>query len=239
MYHPVDRLSSTRSRFVVAIALILTMNVHASSQGTPSKSSKPQIKVGVLPFGDATASGGAELGLDLSRTVQAEIVHSTNLQGRVLPLEDGVRPEDLDPEKAVEIGQKGKVDVVLVGTVLEATAEESSKGGWSPTIFGQSVSGQLRSVKARVTLQGDLFNIATGKKIDSLRITGTHSDKKFGGAVYTSLGLLGTDANSFLNSPMGKALQKAVADLVKKIAATPLQATATERPAEAAERGFQ
>src|SRR5689334_6283324 len=97
---------------------------------------KPQVKVGVLPFVDATGSGGVEAGPALSRLVQAEIVHSTQLFGRVLTLDNG-KPEDVDVEKAAQLGKDAHVDIVLLGTVLEASSEESSKSGWTPTIGGQ------------------------------------------------------------------------------------------------------
>ncbi len=51
---------------------------------------------------------------------------------------------------------------------------------------------------------------------------GSHSDNKFGGAVYTNLGSWDGHSSVFLDSPLGKALQQAVTDLVKKIAATKL-----------------
>jgi hypothetical protein len=191
--------------------------------GAQEKSSlaslKYQYKVGVLPFVDNTGSGGQETGVAIGRAVQAELAHSTDLVGRVLKLDEGTNPEDIDGQKAVEIARTRKVDVVLVGTVLEANSEESDKSVSGPSIFGQHVSGSTRSVKAVVTLQGDLYNVATGKVIESMRVTGRASDTKVGASVSTSVGDLSSGGASFQSSPIGKALNKAVADLVKKIAA--------------------
>ena len=206
---------------------------------------KYQYKVGVLPFVDNTGSGGQETGVALGRAVQAEIAHSTDLVGRVLKLDDGTNPEDLDSQKAVEIARARKVDVVLVGTVLEASSEESDKHVSGPAIFGQHVGGSSRSVKAVVTLQGDLYSVTTGKQLESIRVTGRASETKVGASVSTSLGDLSSGGASFQSSPIGKALHNAVADLVKKIAAdqpkmvryqppageTPA-GEATEKPAE-------
>jgi len=74
-------------------------------------------------------------------------------------------------------------------------------------------------MKATVTLQGDLYNVATGKKIESLRVTGKASETKVGADVSTSLGDLSSGGASFQNSPIGKALHNAVTDLVKRITA--------------------
>jgi hypothetical protein len=177
-----------------------------------------QSKVGILPFADATASGNTQVGLAVGRAVQSEFTHSTNLLARVIALDGSMKPESLDGEKAVQLGRSEGVDLIVMGTVLDAAAEESRRGGWSPRVMGQGGSGHIRSVKAKVTLQGDIYSVATGSRVASLRVTGTHTDRKFGGTVYTSIGHWNANDVSFMNSPLGKALQDAVADLVKKVA---------------------
>jgi len=176
-----------------------------------------EIKVGVLPFADATATGGASLGDSMSRATQAEIVHSTQLEGRVIQLPAGLRADQLDSEKIVSLGRENHVDVVVLGTVLDARAEESGRSGSGPSIFGQSIGVGLHSTKATVTLQADIYDVASGKKLDSLRLTGTQSDKKISGSVYTSLGSVNTDSPSFQNSTLGKAMQKAIAEMVQHL----------------------
>jgi len=203
----------TRRHLLLTIATVAALGLAAS---VAAQDDKPQIKVGVLPFVDATGTGGVEAGPALSRLVQAEIVHSTELLGRVLSLESG-RPEDVDVEKAAQLGKDAHVDIVLLGTVLEATSEESSKSGWTPSIGGQSVGGNVRRAKGKVTLQGDLIDTASGKRLASLRVKGEESDTHVGASVYTGLGSIGTDSNGWLNSPVGKAMSKAVVDLVKRM----------------------
>jgi outer membrane protein OmpA-like peptidoglycan-associated protein len=178
---------------------------------------KYQYKVGVLPFVDNTGSGGQDLSSALSRAVQAEIAHSTQLEGRVVKLDEGTNPEDVDSEKAVEIGRSHKVDAVLVGTVLDASSEQSDRSTNGPSIGGFNLGGSAHSVKAQVTLQGDLYNTTTGKQIDSIRVTGNASQTKVGANISSSLGDLSTGGNGFDKSPIGKALHEAVTDLVKKI----------------------
>ena len=98
-------------------------------------------------------------------------------------------------EKAAQLGKDAHVDIVLLGTVLEATSEESSKSGWTPSIAGQSVGGNVRRAKGKVTLQGDLIDTSSGKRLASLRVKGEESDTHVGASVYTGLGSIGTDSN--------------------------------------------
>ncbi|HXN49117.1 MAG TPA: CsgG/HfaB family protein [Bryobacteraceae bacterium] len=177
----------------------------------------PDVKVGVLPFADATASGGAALGESLSRATQAEIVHSTQLEGRVVPLPAGLRTDQLDSEKIVGLGRDNHVDLIVLGTVLDAHAEQSSHSGSGPSIFGQSIGAGLHATKATVTLQADVYDVASGKKLESLRLSGAQSDRKVSGNVYTSLGSVDTSSPAFQTSTLGKAMQKAIADLVKRL----------------------
>jgi hypothetical protein len=217
--NPRTRIAAAIGLLVLALCVLGGITPLGAQEKRSLANFKYQYKVGLLPFVDNTGSGGAEVGVALGRAVQAELAHSTELVGRVLKLDEGTAPEDIDSEKAVEIARARKVDVVLVGTVLEADSEESEKSVSGPSVFGQHVSGSSRSVKAVVTLQGDLYSAATGKAIESIRVSGRASETKVGANVSTTLGDLSTGGASFQNSPIGKALHKAVADLVKRIAA--------------------
>ncbi len=71
-----------------------------------------------------------------------------------------------------------------------------------------------------MTLQGELYDIATGARIFSVRVTGKDSDNAFSGTAYASFGSVGNDGySSFLQSPLGKVLQAAVTEMTKKVAA--------------------
>jgi hypothetical protein len=227
----------TRHLFILEIFLAFAfLAIGAASQAAAAGPSQPaqknadagdkvQLKVGVLPFVDNTGSGGANTGAEIGRAVQAEMAHSTDLEGRVLKLDDGTTAEDVDAAKAVEIGRARKVDCVLVGTVLEATTDESNQNVSGPSIFGQNVSGSKRSMKSVVTLQGDLYSTTTGKKIESIRITGKATSNKVGADASTTLGSMGSGGVSFDNSTLGKAFHDAVTNLVKKVVADEAQLT--------------
>ena len=46
---------------------------------------------------------------------------------------------------------------------------------------------------------------------------GDNADTKVGATAYTDLGSLSSDNNAWLESPIGKATQEAIAELVKKL----------------------
>lgn len=206
----------------VFLASAFVAGITGTSAQEKQSSSRPQyqFKVGILPFADNTGSQGDNAGKTLSRAVQTEIVHSSKLMGRVLKLDEDTEPEDLDGEKAVEIGKAQKMDTVLTGTILEASSEESGKEGKGPSIFGQTLGGSAHLMRASVTLQGDLYDVVTGKLIESIRAKGKASQTKLGSDISTSIGDLSSDGGDVSeDSAIGKALHNAVADLVKHIAA--------------------
>ena len=193
-----------------ALVSLVAVSPMISAQGN-------QYRVGVLPFVDNTGTNAANLADSVSRAVQAEIVHSTQLQGRVLTLDPGVNPNSVDATKAVAIGQGQNVDVVVMGTVLEAHAESSSSSANTPSFRGFSLGGHKETMKATVTLQADLYSTSTGQKIDSIHVTSEQSQTKIGTDTYSDLGSLSMGGTNFDNSTIGKAFHKTVSELVQKI----------------------
>jgi hypothetical protein len=100
-----------------------TAQPSATQQGGSTQNAGDQpanqnpFKIGILPFSDATGTGGSDTGKALSRIVQAEFTHSTNIVAYALDL-GSLKQEDLDSQKAVAIGQDHHVDAVILATVL-------------------------------------------------------------------------------------------------------------------------
>ena len=202
-------------RLAFLLAVIFFGVSHAAAAQTAAAG---PLKIGIIPFTDATASGNRAIGADLARTLQAELVHSTTMVPRVL--ESGGSAGEIDAEKALALGRAQHLDLVFVGTVLEARTEQSNKRGWLPSIKGQSASLDVHHMKATVVLQGELYDLSNGERLFSTRITGNNTSNSVGGTAYTSFGSFGNDSYAaFLDSPLGKALQAAVADITRKIAA--------------------
>jgi outer membrane protein OmpA-like peptidoglycan-associated protein len=221
-----NRSMSNRNNFsIFRLALLVFAGLIAVSLPGLIRAQNNAFRIGVLPFADNTGSGGGDVAGSVSRAVQAEIVHSTQLQGRVLKLDEGLDPNNLDSDKAIAMGRAQNVDVVIIGTVLEANSDQSTASTRGPSIGGFSLGGNKQTIKATVTLQADLFSTSTGQKIDSIRQTGTASQTKIGADADTSLGNLNTGGANFDNSAIGKAFHSAVADLVKKINSEQAQMT--------------
>src|SRR5579872_1109848 len=219
-------VSNKNTRGVICSLLMLAVlglpglgGAQASSTPTSVDRGHP-LKLGILPFADATASGNRTAGTDVARTLLSEVLHSTNMQPQLLAPDAAAKPDELDAEKAIALGRQQHVDLVFMGTVLEAKTVESNKSGWIPSIKGQQANLNVHRVKATVTLQGDLYDVASGRHIFSDRVAGNSSNNSVGGTAYTTFGSWGNDSyQSFLDSPLGKALQSAIADLTKKISA--------------------
>jgi len=211
-----QRIVVCRERIARASVLLIASIVFTAAAVISPGLATAQYTVGVLPFADNTGSG-EDISSSVSRAVQAEIVHSTKLNGRVLTLASDASPNNLDAQQAVTIGRAQGVDVVVIGTVLEATSSQSSSSGSLPSFGGISLGGSKESIKAEVTLQADLYSTTTGEKIDSIRQTGTSSQTKIGTDVSTDLGSIDSGGASFDNSAIGKAFHQAVANVVKQI----------------------
>ena len=193
--------------------------ISCSAQTSPNSSLaalKYQYKVGVLPFVDTTGTL-EDKGTVIARLLQSELTHTSDLEVRFIkPSDDS--GSDIDSETAVKLARDHKNDVVVLATILTANVEESSHNAQGPSLFGQSLGGASHSAKATVELQADLYSSVTGKKLDSIRVTGEEHNSKISGNVDTSMGNLG-NSDEAPNSPLGKALQKAIHDLAARIVA--------------------
>ncbi len=79
------------------------------------------------------------------------------------------------------------------------------KRGYLSSIKGQSASVDVRRVSGRVLLQGELYDVATGARLWSERITGRSSNTAVGGTAVTGdtarrlAHFFGTSAEFWLN----------------------------------------
>ena len=89
-------------------------------------------KIGILPFDDA-AGVGPELGRQVAMFIRSELLKSKKLMPKFITYapeegEEGETPGLLDVEKAIALGRDNEVDLVLIGTILEAEAESERRG---------------------------------------------------------------------------------------------------------------
>jgi hypothetical protein len=198
---------------------VCLLAITCSSQTSPNSNLaalKYQYKVGVLPFVDTTGTL-EDKGTVIARLLQSELTHTSDLEVRFIkPSDDS--GSDIDSDTAVKLARDHKNDVVVLATILTANVEESSHNAQGPSLFGQSLGGSSHSAKATVELQADLYSSVTGKKLDSIRVSGEEHNSKISGNVDTSMGNLG-NGDEAPDSPLGKALQKAIQSLASRIVA--------------------
>lgn len=209
-----------RKGTMAGLLILLTLSVACVAQTSPNSNLaalKYQYKVGVLPFIDTTGTL-EDKGTVIARLLQSELTHTSDLEVRFIkPAEDS--GSDIDSDTAVKLAREHKNDVVVLATILTANVEEASHNAQGPSIFGQSLGGSSHSAKAMVELQADLYSSVTGKKLDSIRVEGEERVNKVSGNVDTSFGNMGSDGQA-PNSPLGKALQKAIHNLATHIVQT-------------------
>ena len=178
--------------------------------------------VGIAPFDVSTVEGGSgpEAGRVLGTLVRVEMLKNKQLRPQVIELPAGVRAP-LPPQKAVELGKSAGVDVMLVGTVLEASttrntnrANTSRLGG----LVGSAVGGSLTRTTAKVMLHAELVDVATGNQLGTFEVEGTNTDTGVGADLWTTLGNFNLGDDGWQNTPMGKALREAAQKLTTEVA---------------------
>ncbi len=192
-----------RSILVLVVTLLLAAAMSAQ-------------KIGVLPFEDASGVGAA-FGENVAKFIRSEFLKNKKITPKFIQFKakDG-ETAAIDVDQAIELGKKNSVEFVVIGTILEADASSSSSGVGGISVFGQSLGSSLRTVSAKITLQGDLISVKEGKLIESFRTEGSKTDASVGADVSTEWGSLNTDNNSD-NSPNAKAMREAVEELVEEM----------------------
>ena len=203
----------TRRHVLLTIATMAALGLATS---VVAQDDKPQIKVGVLPFVDATGTGGVEAGPALSRLVQAEI----------RPLDRTPRPCPVARQRPAGRCGRGKGRSARQRRACRHRppwhrARSDERGIQQERMDTEYRRPECWRKRAPSEGQGHpagrLIDTSSGKRLASLRVKGEESDTHVGASVYTGLGSIGTDSNGWLNSPIGKAMSKAVAELVKRV----------------------
>lgn len=116
----------------------------------------------------------------------------------------------IDTATAVEVGKELGVDAVVIGTVTRFNIEKKSGGGG---LFG--VGGSSEQTKAYVQIDSRLISTKTGDILGTARGVGESSQ---GGGSVSIRGVSGSSSGSNEDNLMSQAVDKAVAQLVTKMA---------------------
>ena len=210
------RFSSGQWAIALVIVTLATRGPAWPAAEDP-KSAPAPVKIGLLPFEDATEGESASAAEGVVKWLRAEMVRDKRLLPKVL-----ARPAEesgpLDRDQAVALGKKEGMDLVLMGTILQADVDVSQSSASSGGLLGQiGIGGGLSSAKAEVVLQGELINVSTGEVLLTERLTGKKSESKLRGDVQSQIGNLDFGSDQAQNTPLGKAVMDAVQKLVQAV----------------------
>jgi outer membrane protein OmpA-like peptidoglycan-associated protein len=191
-----------------------------AAQATAATATAPEkpFMIGVLPFADRSGSGVQDLPITVAREIAAQLGLTPGLEAHVIELKD-VNPNDMDGPRAVAIGRKQNVDAVLAGSLVRASSKQSDTnlGHLALRRFGGGAN--IATINATVALEGVLYDVTTGRALDTVRASKDVSQRKIGGDVSTNIGDFSTGRNSFKSSPIGQAVQAALENLAVSISA--------------------
>lgn len=189
--------------------------VVALGLGSAGQPGNAPLTVGVAPFDVAAVEGATMAASDaLARLVRVEMLKSKGLQPELLELPPGTRPP-LASKTAAALGRKASVDLVLVGTILEAKSSHSSHGA-STGRFGISLGGRVNRSSANVTVHIELVNPATPGVPETFEVKGKASGTGIGADMWTALGSFTVGDAGWETTPMGKALREVAQKIVKE-----------------------
>lgn len=198
----------------LTLAVIVSLFTAAAAQAQ-------QVAVGLLPFDVVNVSGsGAQAGENLAKLVRVEMIKAHKLRPVLLELPGGARLP-MDAGAAAQIGKAGGAALVISGTVIEATETHSSNSASSGGLLsGIGVGGSVSKSTARVALNVELIDAATGESVKNFDVEGKNTDVGVGADFNTALGGADIGGSGWDKSPMAKALREAARKISDEAAKT-------------------
>jgi curli biogenesis system outer membrane secretion channel CsgG len=198
-----------KSRFA-ALFLVFAVPSVAAAAGP--------IRAGILPFDVVNIDRAtAQTGAALAKLVRIEMIKGHKLTPVLLTLPPGAE-QPVTPDAAAAAGKAETAAVVIVGTVIDGTVSYSSHGANTGLIHSLGVGGNISRTTAHVSLHVDLVDPAKGTIVDSFDVEGKASDTGVGMDLNTALGGVNSNSDSWMNTPMGKALSQAAKKINDEVA---------------------
>ena len=178
------------------------------------------LEVGIVPFDVVSVEGaGGDVSQGMAKLTRIELVRNSRFRPRLLTVTDGAQsPQAV--EKISELGRLANVDVVLVGTVLDAGTSHSRRHANTGGVFGVGVGGSITRTSAHVSLHVELVDPASASVVGTFEVEGSASGTGVGADLSTALGSVNTGDAGENGSPMAKALREAAqriaAEMVKR-----------------------
>ena len=203
-------------RFVVSIAALAIL-----ASALPLRAADPPT-IGIAPFDVSTVEGssGPEAGRALGTLVRVEMLKNKQIRPQVIELPSGVRPP-LTPQRAAELGKAAGVDLMLLGTVLEASSSRNNNRASTSRLgglIGSSVGGSVTRTTAKISLHAELVESTTARSVDTFEVEGSNTDTGVGADLWSTLGNFNLGDDGWQKTPMGKALREAAQKLTIEVA---------------------
>jgi outer membrane protein OmpA-like peptidoglycan-associated protein/curli biogenesis system outer membrane secretion channel CsgG len=203
---------------VLIVSSFLAMPALPARNGADqAKSKSPSYTIGIFPFQDMSGSEhGESLARVLAKQFQAAILNASRHTPRFLKAGEGQEEaEQIDLESAIDLARSEKVDFAIIGLLISAEVSESEGGIRAPSTSGVSAGAQKRTQAAEVVLQVELIDVERGERVASLRSKGKDKDSNVSASLDSDYGSMDMGSSSFQNTVLGKAMQKAIKEVVK------------------------
>jgi hypothetical protein len=171
------------------------------------------LSAGILPFDVVSVDGATDTAARaLAKLIRLEMIKTNKITPQLLTAPTSRGP--VSPDQAAELGKQASVNVVLVGTVMDANTTHSSHGANTGGLLNSvGVGGRVDRSTATVTLHVELIDPAKPGVADSFDVEGKASETGVGGDFSSTLGGFDSGDSAWEKTPMGKALQ----DAAKKV----------------------
>ena len=208
-------MATSLSRIRLALGCLLALCALAASPAA----AQTRARVGLIPFDVASVDGGTQqAATSMAKLVRAQMVTSRTLQPILIELAGETLP--LSEERLAALVTEHKVDLIVAGTVLDATTTQSSNRISTGSLGGVAgignVGGSMRKTSAKVQLHVEVVN-PEGRATHAFQVEGDNTDVGIGADLWTTLGGFDMGDPGWDKSPMGKALREAAEKLVSEV----------------------
>ena len=197
----------TKVSFLRSLSLILliALSLIWSQVSISESANPPKVKVMVFEFQDLTNTGA---GTPIPQYIVRLLGSDPKFEVTFVPL---YKLPNHSLQAMMEYAKSNGYHFIITGRVTDSNVTYHSAS--VPTPFG-GVS--VRSATATVSFLASLKTV-NGETIIERNFTGSETVSNVGGWAWTSWGYVDIYSDSFLSSPMGKALDKAAKEMVKTI----------------------
>ncbi len=195
---------------ITLVVFTLGLNLSLSHEKVKRADSNTPIKVAVIEFDDASYSGAGSkiasfINLVLSRNPKLRVSYIS--LGDLYNDPDNLGVNRIDRRALADFGMRKGYHIVISGMVVDSGVKHSNA---SVPVPGWDAGVNVSSVSAYVAFEVVVVPAGNPGGGYNARYRGEESAADVGGWAWTDWGYVDVSSDSFQQSPMGKALQKAV-----------------------------